>query len=202
VLLWNVSELLPAGSPIETPQWQGRPPRPMLGHTNPVRALAWDPTGTLLASGADDARVIIWDAAGRDVIPMTVLTGHAGSVQGIAWAPTRDLLASADHQAVRLWAVLPDGRVDGAAVQVLQSADAAQPVSIAWSPAGAVLADTGGSSGALRLWRDLRAHEMRPYLARLLFGRNLTITEAELARWGIPRAVTAFPELLRLQPQD
>ncbi len=46
----------------------GPPGLPLAGHEAPVTALAFDPDGARLASGARDGAVIVWDARSRQVV--------------------------------------------------------------------------------------------------------------------------------------
>ncbi len=59
-------------------------------HTQPVRSVTWSPDGKLLASGANDAMVLIWDSAG--VVQMQ--QQQSGQVRAIAWSPDGALLAT------------------------------------------------------------------------------------------------------------
>jgi WD40 repeat protein len=106
-------------------------PRELVGHKRDVRALAWSPDGSTLASTSGDHTVRLW--RGGDV---QVLTGHSNAVNSVAWAPDGLRLAStsADHTA-RVWDV-PTGAGrpvphDAAVGRVVFLADGVHAVS--WS---------------------------------------------------------------------
>ncbi|GAB4516565.1 MAG: hypothetical protein OHK0046_22130 [Anaerolineae bacterium] len=63
-----------------------------LGHRVHVRALSWNATGEYIASGSDDGRVLIWDAATGDVLEVIVV-GAGASVVSVAWSPDGTQLA-------------------------------------------------------------------------------------------------------------
>jgi WD40 repeat protein/uncharacterized caspase-like protein len=72
------------------------------GHNGVVNCLAYNPTGTRLASASGDKSVKIWDVTtGRE---LHTLTGHTGEVFCVAYSPDGTRLASGSaDQSVRLW---------------------------------------------------------------------------------------------------
>ncbi|MFO0949691.1 MAG: PQQ-binding-like beta-propeller repeat protein, partial [Isosphaeraceae bacterium] len=78
-----------------------RPPRAIRAHGNFVRALAFHPDGSRLASGGMDRTVKLWDASTGDEV--LTLRAHA-PVLGVAFSPDGDRLAAgcADGT-VRIW---------------------------------------------------------------------------------------------------
>src|SRR6266699_3164151 len=59
-------------------------------HQQPVHAVAWSPVGSMLASGANDGRLLIWNTAG--VVHMQVQ--QAGPIRAIAWSPDGQKIAA------------------------------------------------------------------------------------------------------------
>src|SRR5438874_2669241 len=62
------------------------------GHTRSIKSVAWSPDGELLASGADDKTLWLWN-------PTTgaLLHGHTSSINSVAWSPTGEMLASGSN---------------------------------------------------------------------------------------------------------
>src|SRR5947208_1921202 len=92
----------------EQPTYNNTPPGFRLrhgllgGHTDVVYSVAWAPDGSMLASGAGDNTIRLWDAASGT--SLRVLEGHTNYVNSVAWAPDGSMLASgARDNTVRLW---------------------------------------------------------------------------------------------------
>jgi WD40 repeat protein/tRNA A-37 threonylcarbamoyl transferase component Bud32 len=72
------------------------------GHTEFVTSVACSPDGRLLASGADDRTVRLWDARTGQAIHSDMR--HQGRIYGLAFSPDSRLLASgSDEGTVKLW---------------------------------------------------------------------------------------------------
>ncbi|GCE22249.1 hypothetical protein KDK_60490 [Dictyobacter kobayashii] len=70
------------------------------GHTQPVRALAFSPDGTRLATSGDDKQLIIWSM--QTLKPLLIQRQHDVPV-ALSWSPSGLLLAGALGQHVTLW---------------------------------------------------------------------------------------------------
>jgi WD40 repeat protein/tRNA A-37 threonylcarbamoyl transferase component Bud32 len=124
--------------------------RRLVGHVNPVRAVAFGPTGRLLASGdgdvgRDDAgEVKVWDVnTGR---ALHTFRGHTDPIFRLAFSPNNTRLASAsqDHT-VKIWELS-----SGQEVLTLHGhSDAVRAV--AFSPDGWRLA-SAGADRVIRVW--------------------------------------------------
>ena len=58
-------------------------------HQQPVHSVTWSPEGKMLASGASDARVFIWDLDGT----VQARKGQVAAVRSVAWSPDGQQLA-------------------------------------------------------------------------------------------------------------
>ena len=102
-------------------------------HPKPIHVLSWSPNGRMIASGARDNSVRLWDANSGHLI--TPLVGHHSWVTALAWDPKGTLLASGSKdQTVRIWDTASHGDS-----QVL-SHHGDRVLDLCWSPCGQRLA--------------------------------------------------------------
>ncbi|WP_203997038.1 Hsp70 family protein [Virgisporangium aurantiacum] len=127
---------------------------PMEGHGERVRAMAFAPDGSTLASGDAHGFVRVWDLKTHKSRGPG-LAGHTNAVT-VAFSPDGDTLATGDGRtipadtretSVRLW----EPREDYGKGPVLAVPGLAV-LSVAFSPDSAMLA-SGGADGSVRLWR-------------------------------------------------
>ncbi|GLI68626.1 hypothetical protein VaNZ11_013104 [Volvox africanus] len=57
------------------------------GHNGCVNRLAWNADGSLLVSGSDDRRAIIWRYPGVEQIPLALTTEHRANIFGVQFLP-------------------------------------------------------------------------------------------------------------------
>ncbi|MGV3721687.1 MAG: WD40 repeat domain-containing protein, partial [Actinomycetota bacterium] len=75
-----------------------------LAHVGPVQAVAFSPSGLLVASGGDDGAVKIWEARSGTILRS--LPGHARGVTDVIFSPDGTLLLTAGRDRyARLWNV-------------------------------------------------------------------------------------------------
>lgn len=75
------------------------------GHKDCVRSVAWNITGTRLASGSTDKTIRVWNPDKPEVRYSIQLKGHTQTVDQLCWDPTNpDQLVSASYdKTVRFW---------------------------------------------------------------------------------------------------
>jgi len=105
------------------------------GHKDCVRTVAWNVTGTRLASGSTDKTIRVWNPEKPLARYSIELKGHTQTVDQLCWDPTNpDQLASASpDKSVRFW----DYRAQKCIKEVPTKGE---NINIAWSPDGAHVA--------------------------------------------------------------
>lgn len=121
----------------------GRPAHPAIRHAKPVRRVAFNSDGTLLASASGDGDCVVWDTTtGREVARLP----HDGGLTTVAFSPDDQYVVTAGFEGIaRLW--------DYRAMAVKWTLDHEAPVAtLAFSLRGAMLA-TADNRRKARIWR-------------------------------------------------
>lgn len=121
------------------------------GHSNRVLCVAFNPDGTLLASGSQDYTVRLWDVSSGQLLK--TLQGHGSWVWSVAFAPQQNtsssksslLISSSDNHNVRFWET-PAGQP----LKTLQG-HTGWMMSIVFSPDGTLLVSSS-TDRTVRLW--------------------------------------------------
>jgi WD40 repeat protein len=151
IRLWDVrspGRPIPLGPALSShDSSRGRQPT---SHNASVMAIAFSPSGTVLASSgaSTDPTIRLWDVhAPRRVTPLgPELTGHSGAVMSVAFSPSGNALVSGGaDRTVRLWNICDEIFQPRAREKILKHDS---PVlSVAFSPDGRTIAsgDAGGN---------------------------------------------------------
>lgn len=75
------------------------------GHKDCVRTVAWNITGTRLASGSTDKTIRVWNPDKPEVRYSIQLRGHTQTVDNLRWDPTNPdhLVSASPDKTVRFW---------------------------------------------------------------------------------------------------
>ncbi|HUN31717.1 MAG TPA: NACHT and WD repeat domain-containing protein [Trebonia sp.] len=144
VALWDVSNPFRPGQVSEIPA----------GHGGPVNSVAFSPTSDTLAAGGVLGTVTLWDASSQGQphqLGQILTTGS--SVDTVAFSRNGDTLTTGDDDgAVTQWDV-SDPTLPYQLGQPLTAGDGNNVNSVAFSPDGYTLADSGGEDGdTVTLW--------------------------------------------------
>lgn len=122
------------------------------GHSQEVCGLAWSPDGLTLASGGNDNKLCLWDAATSSTSSARhTLTDHQAAVKALAWSPhERNLLATGGGTAdrcIKFW--------NGQTGALLNSIDTGSQVcALQWNPyEKELLSSHGFARNQLCLWK-------------------------------------------------
>jgi ribosome assembly protein 4 len=101
------------------------------GHTDSVLVVAFNPTGTILASGSGDKTMRLWDL--NTQTPIATCVGHTHWVLAVAWAPDGHAVATGSHDnTLKIWGI---GREqDGKDAKVTLRGHKKWVTSLAWQP--------------------------------------------------------------------
>ncbi|KAF2266804.1 WD40 repeat-like protein [Lojkania enalia] len=119
----------PTFSKLKTSSYTDNPrPSVAVSQTHFIRTLSWNAPGTLIATGAADRTLRIWNPEKTNVKNSTELRGHQGAVERVAFHPiTETELASCSSDGlVRFWDVRSKASVGEARV-------GGEPFTLAWN---------------------------------------------------------------------
>ncbi len=148
-------------------------------------AVAWSPSGDLVASGHDDGSVRLWDAVSGQAI--RTMVGHSERVWSVAFSPDGLSFASASADGtLRLW--------DVASGRSLRAFEGHTNIvrSVAFSPDGISLA-SGSIDTTLRLWDVATGRCLRAFK-----GHTDTVRSVAFSPDGISLASGSDDKTLRL----
>jgi WD40 repeat protein/serine/threonine protein kinase len=139
------------------------------GHSNIVRAVAWNPVGGIgmpngqrIASASNDWTVQVWDAVGGDSVAVdggNVFTyrGHSGVVDAVAWAPHGRRIASGSYDStVQVWNAADGGHV------FIYRGHASVVNAVAWSPDGTRIASASRDK-TVQVWESANGGSIFAY---------------------------------------
>lgn len=186
IRLWDI------GDPAHAKQWG----EAVKGHGDTVGALAFRPSGHVLASCGDKG-VQLWDTASpANPRPIgAVLNGHADAVFSVAFSPDGAVMASAGaDRTIVLWDTTDPGYAGPLAQPLYGHANAVS--SAAFSPHGHLLA-SGGFDKTVRLW-DVTDPRHPSELGRPLLGHTNSILSVAFSADGRTLASCGLDGTVRL----
>ena len=148
-------------------------------HQNWVTAVAFDPSGLLLASGGVDGMIRVRDAQHRRKEPLRVMQSRVGTVRAVAFSTDALVIAAGGISGLALWRANDSEPI---AYHRLKDAEAR---AVAFTPSGecllaasgrCVVRIDGGTGKCAELLpsrpNDLRSIAVAPFIPEVLIGRD------------------------------
>ena len=77
----------------------------LMGHTDPIRSIAFSPDGKMIASGSSEGAIILWDVQTQQAIDQPLI-GHTDLIPALAFSSDSKILASGSwDKTIILWDV-------------------------------------------------------------------------------------------------
>ncbi len=132
-LVWNFDGSLIASASENSVQiWDANSGillRTLMGHTDKVFSLAWQPTSNILASASADQTVRIWDGASGQLV--RILTGSSYPISNIFWGTNGQKIFTVsipEYNELRVW--------ESTTGNLLSVHNIGTPSNITWNPLG------------------------------------------------------------------
>src|SRR5262249_40616181 len=124
-----------------------------LRHKEWLAAVAFSPSGKLVATGAEGGIIRLWDpSTGKELRP---IEGHAGRLASLAFSPDGTLLASAGSKSVYLWDPLTGKKLrefaNATTTPIQGGVEFLGAVPLTFSRDGKAIASVN-SAGGVRVW--------------------------------------------------
>ena len=132
------------------------------GHEATVNAVAWNSQGTHLASGGEDAALLVWNTNGN----IQQHLSHAVPVRAVAWSPGGDRVASGSAAQVTFFNAF------SGAVLAQRTGHTAPITSLAWTAGGRQQLVSGAQDRLAVVWNTTT------YAAQTVFAAHTTAIEA------------------------
>jgi WD40 repeat protein len=138
-------------------------------NTGNVRAVAWSPESTRIASGNDDRTVQVWVA--DDGSNSFTYSRHTSAVLTVSWSPDGSRIASAgDDGNVQVWDASTDRTVLTYRGHVGDTV-----VGVSWSPDGTRIVSAGSGGSKIQVWNAANGGHIFTFFA---FATNGALTVA------------------------
>ena len=181
--------LLAAAASADVKVWDLSGPsitvKTLAGHSLQVECVAWSPIErNVLASGAYDNTVSVWDVSDGSRTP---LVGHQGSVTSISWSPDGRYLASSSRveTTIRVW------DTSTYLVRVLQAGGSRETIAhVGFTPFPGVMVSSSSDTSVIKIWQhmDRRIGQWVIFLNNFHDGVS-NLTNSDLLQYGLSETI-------------